>query len=82
MRFAPPQLTAVAWRIVLEFEALCNLYAPEACQCEVFSAAYLLRKTSHGTHYFTPLSGVEKLIANMIDSNHGMRDSVIRVSGP
>ena len=51
---SPSQLTAVAWRTVLGFEALCNLYAPEAYQCEVFSSANLLRKTSNGTRYFTP----------------------------
>ena len=32
--------------------------------------------------YFIPQSGVEKIIVNMVNSDHGMRDSVIRVSGP
>ena len=72
----------MAQRTVLGFEALCNLYAPKACQCEVFSATYLLRKTSHGTRYFISLSGVGKIIVNMVDSDHGVRDSVIQVSGP
>ena len=50
----PSLLMVVAWRTIMGFEALCNLYALEACQCEVFSTTYLLRKTSHGTRYFTP----------------------------
>jgi len=58
---APSQLMAVAWRIVLEFEALCNLYAPEACHREVFNTVYLLRKTIQGTRSFISQSGVEKL---------------------
>jgi len=28
-RVAPSQLLAMAWRMVLEFEALCALYPPE-----------------------------------------------------
>jgi len=51
---APSPLTVVAWRTILGFEALCNLYALEAYQCEIFSVAYLLRKISNGTRYFTP----------------------------
>ena len=56
----PSQLTAVAWRTVLGFEALCNLYAPEAYHREVFSTAYLLRKTFLGALYFISQSSVEK----------------------
>jgi len=69
----------VAWHTVLGFEALCNLYTPEACQREVFSAAYLLWKTFQGTSYFIPQSGVEKIIVNMVDSDHGMQDFMILV---
>jgi len=29
-----------------------------------------------------PQSGVEKIIVNMADSDCGMRDTVVRVSGP
>ena len=50
----PSQLSAVAWRTVLGFEALYDLYAPEACHCEVFNVAYLLRKTTLGARYFIP----------------------------
>jgi len=71
-KVAPSQLTVVAWCKVLEFEALCNLYGPKACQYEAFSTAYLLRKTSHGTQYFTTLCGVEKIIVNIVDSDHDM----------
>ena len=41
----PSQLSGVAWRTVLRFEAFNALSIPEACQGEVFSAAYALRKT-------------------------------------
>ena len=44
-KIAPFQLSAVALRTLLGFEALCDLYALEAYQLEVFSVAYLLKKT-------------------------------------
>ena len=78
---APFQLSAEAWRTVLGFEALCDLYAPEACYYEVFNIVYLLRKTTQGAHYFIPQSGVEKIIVNMVNSNHGMRDTMVQMSG-
>ena len=81
-RVAPSQLLAMAWRMVLEFEALCALYPPEACQREVFSTASALRRILQGTHYFVPQSGVEKIIVNMVDSDHGMRDTWVQVTGP
>jgi len=31
--------------------------------------------------YFVPQSGVEKIIINMVDNHHGMRDTVVRVTG-
>ena len=58
------------------------MYAPEVCQCEVLSIVYVLRRTIQGAHYFVPQSGVEKIIVNMLDINHGMRDIVVRVTGP
>jgi len=63
------------------FEALCDLYAPEACHCEVFRTAYSLRKTTLGARYLIPQSGMEKIIGNMADNDHDMRDTVIRVCG-
>jgi len=78
----PSQLTTVAWRTVLGFEVLYNLYALEVCHRKVFNTAYLLRKTTQGARYFILKSGVEKIIVNMIDNDHGMRDSVFRVFGP
>ena len=76
------QIPAVGWCTVLEFEALCDIYAPEACHCEVFSAAYLLKKTTLGACYFILPTAVEKIVVNMVDSNRGMRDTVVQVSGP
>ena len=80
---APSQLSAMAWRTILGFETLCALYAFEACQREVFSIAYTLRRTTQGARYFVTQSGVEKIIVNMIDSDHdhGMRNTMVRVTG-
>ena len=58
------------------------MYAPEAYQREVFSTAYTLRRTTQGTRYFIPHSGVEKIIVNLIDSDHGMQNTIIRVTNP
>ena len=65
------QLSTVAWRTTLGFEALCVLFAPEACQREVFSTAYALR-TPQDERYFVPQSRVDKVIVNMVDNDHGM----------
>ena len=81
-RIAPSQLSAVAWHTVIGFEALRDLYALEACLCEVFNTTYSLRKTTYNARYFAPQSGVEKIIVNMVTNDHGMRDTVVRVTGP
>ena len=72
----------MAWHTVLGFEVLCDLYTLETYHCEVFSVACLLRKTTLSARYFIPQSGLEKIIANMVDSDRGMRDTMVRVSGP
>ena len=59
-----------------------TLSVPYACQREVFNAAYVLRKTSQNVRYFVPRSGCEKIIVNMVDSDHGMQDTEIRVIDP
>ena len=63
--------------MVLGFEAFCDLYAPEACQLEVFSVAYSLRKTTQDARYFFPQSEVEKITVNMVNNDHDMRDTVV-----
>ena len=73
---APSQLSLAAWRTVLRFETLCDLYAPEACHCDVCSVAYLLRKTTIGARYFIPQSRVENIIVNMVDSDRSMRNTM------
>ena len=73
LRIALSQLSGVAWRTVLGFEALCVLSAPNACQREVLCTDY---------RFFVPQIGYEKLIVNMMDNDHGMHDTVVRVSGP
>jgi len=57
---------------VVGLETLCDLYTPEACQREVFSTAYSLRKTTQGACYFASQSGVEKVIINMVNNDHGI----------
>ena len=81
-RVAPSQLSTVTWCTVLGFEALCDLYAFEACLCEVFNTVYSLRKTTHGARYFASQSRVEKIIVNMVTNDHGMRDTMVQVTGP
>jgi len=41
----PSQLSAGTWRTVLGFEALFDLYSLEACQREVFSVVYSVKKS-------------------------------------
>jgi len=65
---------------MLGFEALCALILPDACRRDVFNAAYVLRKTAQDAHYFVPQSGYENTIINMVDSDYGMRDTVVRVT--
>jgi len=43
---------------------------------------YALRRTHQDASYFIPQSRVNKIIVNMIDSDNGMRDTIIRVSRP
>ena len=75
------QLVAGDWRVVLSFQALCNLYLPDACRVEDFSALYAIKRTKKGTHFFGAKFVCEKLIVNLVDSNHEWRDTVIRVYG-
>ena len=74
------QLSAVVWHTILGFETLSALYTPEACQCEVFSMTYALLRTLQDARYFFLQSGVDKISSIFFDSDHGMRDIVIRVS--
>ena len=61
VRVASSQLSEVAWRAVVEFEALCALKVPEVCQRKVFSTAYALRKTPQDVCYFVPRAGLIRL---------------------
>ena len=42
---------------------------------------YSLRKTTQGMRYFFAQSGAEKVIVNMVNNDHGMRDTMVRVTG-
>ena len=72
----PSQLMAVAWRIVLGFEAFCNLYSLEAYHREVFNTTYLLRRPFRVCVTLS-LEHCGKIIVNMVDSDHGIRDSMV-----
>ena len=81
-RIPPSQLSRVAWRFVLGFEALCALIVLDAYRHEAFIIAYALRKTAQDVCYFVPQSGCENIIVNMVDSDHSMRDTVVLVTDP
>ena len=78
---APLSVISGSWLTVLGFEALCDLYALKVCQLEVFSVAYSLRKTIQGARYFSPKSGVEKLLSTW-STTIMVRDTVVGVTGP
>jgi len=63
------------WRVVLGFEAFCDTFTPDSHRVEDFSTLYVMRK------FFAARSGLEKLIINLADNDHGWRETVIRVSG-
>ena len=67
---------------MLEFEAFNALIVPYAYRRGIFSAAYTLRKTAQDACYFVPQSVCEKIIVNMVVSDHGIQDTVVRVIGP
>ena len=77
----PSQLTAVAWRIVLSFEALCISFAPNSHRRENFCAIYSLRKTSQDSRFFIPRSSCGRLIVKLMNSDQRWCDTVIRLSG-
>ena len=81
-RVALSQLTVGAWRILLGVVALCNHFLLEACCCEEFCAVYMMRKGPQDARSFTPQKGCDRLIVNKPDSDHGWRDSVIRIVEP
>jgi len=77
---APSQLSTEAWWTILGFQALCASFAPNSCQCADFCAIYSMRKTNQDGRFFIPRSGYDRLIVNLVDSDHGCCDIVIRVS--
>ena len=72
---------AGGWHVVLGFEAFCNLFAADSRNVDDFSALYVMRKTKKNGRFFAARSGLEKLIVNLADNNHGWRETVIRISG-
>ena len=81
-KVALPQLTVGAWRVLLTFEVLCNRFLPKACRREEFCVVYMMRKGMVTLVPSPPQRGCDKLVVNIPDSNHGWRDSVVRITGP
>ena len=75
----PPQLVGVGWRVVLGFQALCNGFVLDVYRVEDFSALYMIRRTKE-VAASSLQNNLEKLITNLVDIDHGWRDTIIRVS--
>ena len=51
------------------------------CRVENFSALYMIRKTKEGGPFFVERSSSDKLIVNLMDSDHEWHNTVIRIHG-
>ena len=79
----PSQLTLRPWRTVLGFEALRAAFAPDTYGVEEFCATHnVMTKTHQDARSFVPRSGCDGSIINLVGSDHGWHDTIIRVSGP
>jgi len=70
-----------SWRDVLGVEVLYDMFAPDSRRVEDFSALYMMTKTKENGCFFATRSGVERLIFNLANNEHGWRKTVIRVFG-
>jgi len=59
-----------AWRTILGFEALCAFFVLDAYEVEEFYATYVMRKSHQDARSFVPRSGCDRLIINLVDSDH------------
>jgi len=66
--------------VLLRFEALCYCFFPEACEHEEFCAIYMMRKGHGDARTFDPQKGCDKLIVNMLNSDHGRCDFIVRIA--
>jgi len=64
-RVSPSQLVTGGRRVVLSFEALCNLFSPNSRTVEDFSALYVMRKTKENGCFFAVRSDLERQIVNL-----------------
>ena len=69
---APSQLVVGGKCVVLSFQVFCNMFIPDACRIEDFSALYMIRRTKEGSHFLTVKSGSERL---MTDNDHRWSDT-------
>ena len=49
---------------------------------EKFCAVYVMRKSYQETRSLVSRSGCDKLLINLMDSDHGWRDTIVRVFEP
>jgi len=76
-KVVPSQLLVGAWCIILGFKDLCVSFVPNSCRHEELYAIYSMRKTNKDDRFFIPQSGCDRLIINLVDNDHGWRDTVI-----
>ena len=53
------------------FETLCDLIVPDSRRVKDFFALYVIRKTKENGHFFVVQSGLERLIINLANGDHG-----------
>jgi len=66
-----------AWWTVLAFEALCVDFASDSYSLADFATYYSARKLSSGVYSFIPRGGRQKLIINLLDSDHRWSNTVV-----
>ena len=71
LQVAPTQLAMGAWRTVLAFEAPYRISSPSACGFDEFCSIYMMVKTKSRVRFFKPRKDWQKLIVNLVDSDHG-----------
>ena len=80
-KVAPFAVDDGGWRVVLGFEALCDLFTPDSHGIIDFFVPFMMRKTKENGHFFAAQSGIERSIVNLADSDHGWCETIIRVFG-
>ena len=80
-RVTPSQFDGGSLASALRVEALTNCFLSEACRREEFCPTCYMRKGPGDARSFAPQKSCDKLTVITPDSDHGWRDSVVRVEG-